>query len=120
MLKIRELRIKKGIMQKEAANDLNIPPNTYNQYETGKREPDYETLKNIADYFGVSVDFILGRDEEENKKSSSDDEVWELREMLHKRPEMKTLFSLSKKASKEDVEQTIRIIEALKPKEYDD
>lgn len=64
MLRIRELRINKKISQKELAKIFFIPPSTFNQYETGKRQPDYETLKKIADYFDVSTDYLLGRNEQ--------------------------------------------------------
>lgn len=63
MLRIRELRSKLNIKQKDLAKELCIPANTFNQYETGKRQPDYETLKRIAEYFNVSVDYLLGIDE---------------------------------------------------------
>lgn len=62
MLKIRELRNQMGISQKDLAKQLGIPANTFNQYETGKREPDYETLIKIASFFGIPVDVLLGRD----------------------------------------------------------
>lgn len=60
MLKIRELRKQKNKLQKEMAKDLGIPPNTFNQYETGKREPDLATLSRIANYLGTSVDYLMG------------------------------------------------------------
>lgn len=63
-MKIRELRIKCGMSQKEFAAILNVAPNTYNQWETGKRQPDYNTLKKIADYFGVTTDYLLDRSTE--------------------------------------------------------
>lgn len=68
MTKIRELRIERGIQQKELASKLGVPANTYNQWENGKRDPDYQNLSKIADYFGVSVDYLLGR--EETKKAT--------------------------------------------------
>jgi repressor LexA len=60
MLRIRELRKQKNKLQKEMAQDLKIPPNTFNQYENGKREPDLATLARIAEYLGVSIDYLLG------------------------------------------------------------
>ncbi len=62
MTRIRELRIQRGIQQKELAAILGIPANTYNQWENGKRQPDYQSLSKIADYFGVTTDYLLGRD----------------------------------------------------------
>ena len=50
--------------QKSVAEALNIARNTYNQYETGKRAPDIETLCRIASFFGVSVDCLVGHVEE--------------------------------------------------------
>lgn len=62
MENLRKLRIAKGLQQKELAPILNIKISTYCQYETGKRQPDYDTLKKIADYFNVSIDYLIGRD----------------------------------------------------------
>lgn len=55
------LRKQKHISQIKAAMELNIAQNTLSQYETGIREPDLSTLKNLADYFNVSVDYLLER-----------------------------------------------------------
>jgi len=48
------------LAQKQVATDLNIPTSTYNQYETGKRKPDIRTLRKIAKYYGVSLDYLVG------------------------------------------------------------
>ena len=72
MLRIKELREVRKIKQKEMAEILQVPSNTYNQWENGKRQPDHETLVKIAKYFDVTVDYILGI-EEDNKKSPSND-----------------------------------------------
>ena len=60
--KIKALRKQKGITAKKVAEALNILPDTYRNYETGRREPNLETLSNIAEYFGVSTDYLLGRE----------------------------------------------------------
>jgi len=60
--RLRELRIKKKLTQDEFAKILGIARTTYSGYENGSREPDYNTLVKIADYFGVSTDYLLGRD----------------------------------------------------------
>lgn len=61
MLRLKELRIKRGISQVRLAMDLNLTQNSISRYETGEREADYDTLIAFADYFGVSVDYLLGR-----------------------------------------------------------
>lgn len=67
MLRIRELRENKGIKQKDMAETLKIGLSTLSQYETGKREPDYLMLVKLADYFEVSVDFLLGKSNEKKE-----------------------------------------------------
>ena len=65
-MKIRELRKAKGISQIKMAMDLNTNQNTISRYETGEREPSINDLIKIADYFNVSVDYLLGRTDNPN------------------------------------------------------
>ena len=60
-MRLKELREKRGISQVTLASALNLSQNSISRYETGEREADYTTLIAIADYFGVSVDYLLGR-----------------------------------------------------------
>lgn len=62
MLKLRELRKKCGLTMKELGMEIGVAESTVSQYETGKRQPDYETLLKLSEYFGVSVDYLLGRE----------------------------------------------------------
>ena len=62
--KLKELRKKKKISQQRLAIDLNMNQNTISRYETQEREADYETLIKFADYFDVSLDYLLGRTDE--------------------------------------------------------
>ncbi len=57
---LKELRKTYKITQLETANALNIPLRTYNAYENGEYQPNIETLIKIADYFDVSVDYLIG------------------------------------------------------------
>lgn len=52
-----------GISQLKLAMDLSTNQNTISRYETGEREADYKTLIKIADYFNVSIDYLLERTE---------------------------------------------------------
>jgi transcriptional regulator with XRE-family HTH domain len=114
-----KLRVDKGLSQYELAKILKLSRGQISNYELGSRQPDYETLTQLADFFDVSTDYLLGRT---NDPSLSDtqhvnsDEALEYLDELHKRPEMKTLFQVGRKASKEDIETAITIIEALKKK----
>lgn len=56
---LRQLRTEHGFTQKEIAKHLNISPASYSLYETGKREPKYEILEEIANFFNVSVGYLV-------------------------------------------------------------
>lgn len=60
-LRLKEIRKSKGITQLKMAMDLNTNQNTISRYETGEREPSLLELIKIADYFNVSVDYLLER-----------------------------------------------------------
>lgn len=60
-MRIKEIREAKGISQRQAAIELNLSPVVYGRYENGLREPSNIVLVSMADYFGVSVDELLGR-----------------------------------------------------------
>ena len=57
-MKLKELRKSKGITQQEIANILNISQQSYNGYETNKFEPNISILCQLADYYGVSLDYL--------------------------------------------------------------
>lgn len=59
--RLKELRKKRRISQLKLAFDLNMNQNTISRYENMEREADYKTLIKIADYFDVSLDYLLGR-----------------------------------------------------------
>ena len=61
--RLRSLREHQELSQGEAAQKLGIIQNTYSRYERGIREPDYATLKKIANFYGVSIDYLLGNDD---------------------------------------------------------
>lgn len=60
-MRLKELREKKGLSQLKLAMDLSMNQNSISRYETGAREADYDTLIKFADYFNVSVDYLLER-----------------------------------------------------------
>ncbi len=60
-MRLKELRKSRGISQLKLAIDLNMDQNSISRYENGDREADYATLVRFADYFDVSVDYLLER-----------------------------------------------------------
>lgn len=60
-MRLKELRIKRGVTQQRLAIELNLNQNSISRYESGIREADYRTLILLADYFQVSIDYLLER-----------------------------------------------------------
>ena len=62
--KIKELRMNRPqkTSQSVVANAIGVDRTTYSKYETGDSEPDFENVKKLADFYGVTVDYLLGRE----------------------------------------------------------
>lgn len=67
---LKKLRNDRGITQDKMAESLGVPCRTYGSWERGEREPDFSTLGKIADFYGVSTDYLLGRIDIEIKKET--------------------------------------------------
>lgn len=65
-MRLKELRKAKKISQMKLAIDLNMNQNSISRYENEEREADYSTLIKFADYFNVSIDYLLERTENPN------------------------------------------------------
>lgn len=94
--RLRSLRENKHLTQKDASEIFDISRERYNQYETGKRKPDYDILMSFAKYFNVSTDYLLGYS---NKKTATESE--QLPVIFHTKNEEKllTIFNKLKKES---------------------
>lgn len=105
--RLATLRKEKGISQYEFADRIGFSRGQVANYEQGKREPDYETLQKIADFFNVSTDYLLGRTdnpdliEEKNEESLLD-------------PELGVFFKEIKNAPEDRQEQLRKIWEIIK------
>ena len=69
--RLEKLRIAKGLTRKEVASILRIHESTYGKYELNKREPDFKMTIGLADFYNVSIDYLLGRSDEPWPKPSS-------------------------------------------------
>lgn len=79
MLKLRELRKNCGLTMKELGAEIGVAESTISQYETGKRQPDYETLLKLGEFFGVSVGYLLGVEDNNPVKYNQIDKDEELK-----------------------------------------
>lgn len=61
-VRLKELRLRHGFNQEELAKQIGIKQNSYSDWEHGKCKPNYEKIEKIADFFGVSLDWLFGRE----------------------------------------------------------
>ena len=75
--KLKILRKQMGLTQQEVADEINTSRSCISNYESGNRQPDNETIKVLADFFDVSVDYLFGRSEIKTliKSNSKMDEI---------------------------------------------
>lgn len=114
--KLKTLRNEKKLTQRELAKLLNLSPSTIAMYEIGQRFPDPETLQKIADFFDVSVDYLLGRTDKRNIDTSND-----VDERLHKvmqelGPDVLLAFYDLPNMTDEEKENVITLLEGIKAK----
>lgn len=109
MLRLKELRVTKGVSQGDVAKYLGITQQAYANYERGARKPDPETITKLADYFEVTADYLLGRSD----LLGEDQEVNELLQELKDRPEYRILFSTARRASADDIKKAAIFLKTI-------
>lgn len=107
---LTQKRIELGLSLDEIVKRSGVPKGTVAKIMSGNTpNPQIESLKAIAYALDLTLD-----DLDENPARVQDSDLWELREALRRRPEMRTLFSLTKNATASEIRQAISVIEALK------
>lgn len=104
---LTHLRRKAGLSQQQLADGTGLSRSAIGMYETGKREPDIDTLRVFSEFFGVDMNTLT------STQTAADAELAELLETLRNREDMKMLFKLAKDATPDDVRRAVKIIEAL-------
>lgn len=80
--RLKSLRKNSGYTQKELGEKLNVSGRVIGYYESNERFPDKDTLTDIADFFKVSVDYLLGRTDIKNNKIDINDKEKDVEELL--------------------------------------
>ena len=125
-INLRRIREEKKIGINELGQLTGVNASYISALENGrKNNPSMSIMKKIAESLNVSVWEILQEDSPTDASADSpetgsgpddSDDIQEILEQLHKRPELKALFSITKNVTKKDIEKAMKIIEALKEK----
>lgn len=100
--RLRNLRENKGMKQEELGDMLGLSASTIGMYEQGRRQADNETLIKIADFFDVSIDYLLGKTEVKKYEQPYENKLEEV------------LFSKAKELSEEEKKTVLSVINAIK------
>lgn len=117
---LKYLRNRESLSQSELAEKLGIAKSTISMYEVGKREPDFETLEAIADFFNVDMNFLLGKDGSENEHYYLNDEAREIAQEVFENPDLRSLFHVARDIEPNELRAHIEFMKRLKSKERND
>ena len=109
---IKAIREAHGLTQEELGKIAGVTDKAVSTWENGTKTPRMGAIQKIADYFGMQKSEII----DDNLTSDSineDAELTEYLEELRTRPEPRMIFSLTKNATKKDVEKAVKVIEAM-------
>ena len=123
--RIENLMMENEMSQADLSRATGISTGLISQWKKRSQTPSSKKLAQIADYFDVSVDYLLGKTDIKKEPTVTvydehdnivrlDAETIQLLDSLRTRPDMKMLFSISSKATPEDVLKAVKIIEALR------
>ena len=117
--KIQNLLKNSGKSQKELCDYLGLHRNVFSEWKAGRNNSYMKYIDKIATYFEVSTDYLLGSEnikvyDEDDNIVVIDDETREIIDSLRTSPEMKILFSVSQKATKEDIMTAVKILKGLR------
>ena len=119
----KRLRTSSKLTQAEMAEKLGISRSTIGMYETGAREPDFEILEKIADFFNVDTDYLLGRTEKTSILPETighyylNDETREIAQEVFEKPELRSLFHVARDIPPERLKAHIDFMKSLKDQE---
>ena len=113
--RIEQLRKNKKISQGNLEKELGFSNGSISKWRNSN--PTTERLQKIADYFGVSVDYLMTGEEREGDKYYLNEKTAEMAQAIFENPDLRVLFDAAKDATSEDLKTTYDMLMALKKKE---
>lgn len=111
--RISVLRKKNTLTQEELAKRINISRAALSHYEKDRRSPDYETIEKLANFFGVTTDYLLGRSKTPEYNESEDKEF----QAFVNDPSLERWYRELPKSKEEDLQKLRKMWEIIKSEE---
>lgn len=107
----KKLMERRGVTPYKVAQETGVAQSTLSQWKVGRSEPKQATLQKLADYFGVSVKYLMTGEDE--PQYYIDPETAEIAQEMYDRPELKVLMDASRKLSADDIKAVQAMVEHL-------
>lgn len=106
-MRLKELRKAHRYKQTEIAEMLSCSQGVYSRYENEEREPPFDIIKKLADIYGVTVDYLMGRDE-------TTTEISPIEKAPADSPLTEQIMAKARLMTEEEQQQLLRIMDAVK------
>lgn len=104
----------RGVTPYQVFKATGVAQSSLSDWKNGKSKPKYEKMVKIADYFNVSVDYLLtGGQKNQAPIDAVDEDLRDYLDELRNRPEMRMLFSTTKNATKAQIEAIVKMVEEM-------
>ena len=104
---------RRGLKASDVAKATGIHPSTFSDWKKGKSKPKQENLKKIADFFGVTLEYLMTGKEAEGTPYYLNEETRAAAQFLFEHPEHRVLFDASRKLTPEDIQAIVKIINRI-------
>ena len=117
--RLKSERNKKKISQRQLGDYIGVSQQTIGSWETGRTQPDQESLKQLAQFFNVSLDYLMGESNIRNTSTKIDTAIQDDAELadfwnkMKERENLQLLFKQTKDMNDRDINQVLRIIKAI-------
>lgn len=108
-----KLMQKKDVNHSDVSKATGISQSSLSDWKSGRYTPKADKLKKIADYFGVSVEYLMTGKEEGKDSYYLDNDAKELSQFLFQNPEYRVLFDASRKVKKKDIQFVKEFIDRM-------
>lgn len=112
-----QLLLKNNISSYRVSKDTGIAQSVFSSWKNGISTPKQDKLKIVADYFNVTVDYLMGIERDENVQYYLNDETREIAQEIFENKDLKILFDASRKAKPEDLKFIIEMAKRFKGEE---